>query len=179
MKRNMVLILIGLLAWQVVLAEEGKSKSPETFLKKSVSIKANAMFELVAGPLGNKPGGTVSIGMYPPMFSKHGAFNGAGYLQTFKIKIKDKEAHPAHSENKSRLLTHIGGCFMREFGVRWRNITDSSMSKAVGSSGYVRLFQGKRIVLTLILMPTDDKDVFVVCGTFAEVELAIPKKEKK
>ncbi len=108
---------------------------------------------------------TKQFGIYPSGLSKRGQMSGTGYLYICKVKVVNSEWHPSASK---RLLGNIGYQIGQGLKVELRSTTDSRINDA--GKGMIHLLQGDRASITLILIGTDDENIFHLCGTYTETK---------
>ena len=144
---------------------------------KSVTLKSNEHFTLLGDmqtTTGTKDGknftttkqlDTKLFGIYPSGLTKRGQISGTGYLYICKVKVLNSEWHPSASK---RLLGNIGYQIGQGIKVQFRSTTDTSMNEA--GKGMVHLLQGDHASITLMLIGTDDANIFHLCGTYTETK---------
>ena len=150
------------------------SETP-SITNKMITLKSNEHFKLL-GDMQTKTGtrdgknfketkrlDTKLFAIYPSRLSNKGKFSGTGYLYICKVKILNKEWHPTASK---RLLGNIGYQISEGLNVPLRSTTDTLMNEA--GNGMVLLVQGEKATITLILIATEDKDIFHLCATYTE-----------
>ena len=144
---------------------------------KMITLKSNEHFTLLGDTqttTGTRDGkefkeskqlDTKYIGLHPSGLSKRGQISGTGYLYICKLKILNSEWHPSASK---RLLGNIGYQIGQGIKVQLLSTTDTLMNEA--GKGMVHLLQGDRASITIILIGTDDANIFHLCGTYTETK---------
>ena len=108
---------------------------------------------------------TKMFGFYPSPHSAKGSIAGSGQFYICKVEVLNSDWHPMNSKT---ILSNIGWQIAEKSEVKLTSTSNSLMNKA--GKGMVHLMQSDKVTLTLVLIATDNPNIFHLSGTYTEAK---------